>query len=284
MSFKLIDEDKNSRDEKGRILTMLSFLDFRSISQEIFKVPRSLLFPMDDNALETPKWLHSLLKASGEWDLLKLEDLLTDFKDLSLLQLSASKPGALRLSLHPLISEWVKYRADLETRRQCLYEAILIVKMCLKTTNLLLSVEVQQQVLRHQYSCMENLRELQKEDSNFMNQSPFAEPFIFVEENMRTAQIIDEATRTLELDTLESSIQVQSMLDDKDLQQEKAILEWLSEYDSDSKQVDLISMAVEGTGQRFIHNIYFQEWLSRNYQILWTFGLRKLSLGQLNFN
>ena len=97
----------------------------------------------------------------------------------------------------------MKYRADLETRRECLYEAILIVKACLEaklrnTTKLLLSVEVQQQVLRHQYLCMENLRELQKEESGFMSQSPFLEAFNSSEENMRTAQIIDEATRTLE--------------------------------------------------------------------------------------
>ena len=48
---------------------------------------------MADNALETLKWLHLLLKTSGEWDLLKLEDLLTDFQYLSIVQLSASKPG-----------------------------------------------------------------------------------------------------------------------------------------------------------------------------------------------
>lgn len=40
MSFELIDEDRKSREEKGKVLTMLSFLDFRGISQEIFKVPR----------------------------------------------------------------------------------------------------------------------------------------------------------------------------------------------------------------------------------------------------
>jgi hypothetical protein len=42
MSFELIDEDENDRTEKGQILTMLSFLDFRNISQEIFMIPRNL--------------------------------------------------------------------------------------------------------------------------------------------------------------------------------------------------------------------------------------------------
>jgi hypothetical protein len=44
MSFELIDEDENDRTEKGQVLTMLSFLDFRNISQDIFKVPRHLAF------------------------------------------------------------------------------------------------------------------------------------------------------------------------------------------------------------------------------------------------
>lgn len=116
MSFELIDEVKSGRDEKGKILTMLSFLDSRGISQEIFSVPRALATSSNAGPPETPSWLKSLLKGDGNWDLLKLEDPLTDLNALSLIHLSSHKPGVLQISLHPLVSEWMKYRADLEIR------------------------------------------------------------------------------------------------------------------------------------------------------------------------
>ncbi|KAL8729858.1 MAG: hypothetical protein Q9181_004854 [Wetmoreana brouardii] len=271
MSFDLIDEDKGNRDEKGRILTMLSFLDFRSISQEIFKVPRSLATSLNVNRLETPKWLHLILKGDGDWDLLKLEDLLTDFKDLSLIQLTAPGLGALQFSLHPLVSEWVKYRADPETRTQCLYEAILIVKLCLEAklhlpTKVLLSVEAEQEVFRHQFSCMENLRTLQTEDSKLMGQSPYPEPSASSEARRR------RATRMLERDVRDWSIQVQSMLSVPELQQEQAILNWLCSDDSSRIMFDLVSRTMEGTGQWFVHEIDVQNWLSSDYQMLWVVG------------
>ncbi|KAL8913270.1 MAG: hypothetical protein Q9171_001917 [Xanthocarpia ochracea] len=184
MSFELIDEEKSRRDEKGKVLTMLSFLDSRGISQEIFNIPRVLATRPNAGALETSKWLKSLLNVHGNWDLLRLEDLLTDLSVLNLIQLTAHKPGAIQISLHPLISDEAKHKS---------------------ATELLLSVEFGEEVFRHQFACMENLRDLQREDSGFMGQSPFAEPITSPEANMGRVQKLDEAIRTLELDTRERS-------------------------------------------------------------------------------
>ncbi|KAL9001420.1 MAG: hypothetical protein Q9188_005463 [Gyalolechia gomerana] len=224
-----------------------------------------------------PRWLHILLKADGEWDRIKLEELLNDFKKLSLVQLTAPKPDFLQVSLHPLVSEWIKYRTDLETRKQCLYEAMSIVKSCLDANlhdakKRLLSVDAQQQIFRHQVACMENLQHLQKEDSNFMKQSLFLEYPASQRNDTKSSQPTGEATRMLQEDTIDSSIQVQPILDDWHLQQELAILDRLSEDNSDKKQVDFLFKAMVGTGQWSLDSVESREWLCGVRLSLWLTG------------
>ncbi|KFY82422.1 hypothetical protein V498_08591 [Pseudogymnoascus sp. VKM F-4517 (FW-2822)] len=243
MSFELLDGDENERNEKGRILTMLSFLDFRNISQEIFRVPRRLAVAPAETTIDSPKWLQLLLTDNGDWDWSKFDELCHDFKDLSLLQLSPMGPGALQLSMHPLVSEWIKHRASLETKKECLLQAIAIVNMCLRVKLItierpLLSVETEQQFFRHQLSCIENLRELQKKDSTFLRD---LHPFL----------------RAVE--------------DDESLQYDKAILDWLGPNDID-RLAGYLSSVVKGTGQWLINHHAFQEWVQGKRQELWCLG------------
>lgn len=281
MSFELIDEEKSRRDEKGKVLTMLSFLDFRGISLELFSIPRALAAPFDAGALETPSWLKPLLKVDGNWDLLKLEDLLTDLNALSLIHLIAHKPGALEISLHPLVSEWIKYRADLETKRQCLYEAISIVKTCLQAyskdaTKLLLAMEAGDEVFRHQASCMENLRDLRRQNRDLMGQSLFVEHTATSSKaNTRRAPKFGKVMWTLELDFRRVSKKHQSMLNDHDLQQKRAVLDWLSHHTSDVQYAEILTRTAESTGQWLLDTPDFEEWLSGAHQGLWVHGIRE---------
>lgn len=115
-----------------------------------------------------------------------------------------------------------------------------IVKSCLDANlhdakKRLLSVDAQQQIFRHQVACMENLQHLQKEDSNLMKQSLFLEYPASQGNDTKSSQSTGEATRMLQVDTIDSSIQVQPILDDWHLQQELAILDWLSEDNSDKE-------------------------------------------------
>jgi hypothetical protein len=281
MSFELIDQDQNGRTEKGRILTMLSFLDFRDISQEIFKIPRRLAVIPAGAASEPPKWLKLLLTNNGEWDWSKLEDLFLDFKELSLLQLSPLGPRGFRLSMHPLVSEWIKHRANLETKRECLLQAIAIVNMCLRVKLLtvkrpLLSAETEQQFFRHQLSCTENLRELQKKDSTFLSDLypfPEAEDLDATDAAKRETLRTYETTKVIQDDLLEVSNQVQALLDDEKLQYDKAILDWLGENELD-KLDHYLSLAVKGTGKWFVDHPVFQEWAQGKHRELWCYGLR----------
>lgn len=171
LSYGLIDDDDNGRTRKGAILTMLAFLDFRSISRELFNVPRQLLTLEKSKEgvldLVEPPWLREMLRNDGAWDLLKIDDLLDDFKDLSLLQISERwHQGAFKISLHPLVAEWIKYRAraDRSTEMQCLFQASVLVAACMKAlagsgVSRLLSDQAQQEVLKHQAACLANLDE-----------------------------------------------------------------------------------------------------------------------------
>lgn len=171
LSYDLIDDDDQGRIRKGAILTMLAFLDFRSISRELFNVPRQIstheTSKEDVLDLVEPPWLREVLRNDGAWDLLKIDDLLDDFKDLSLLQISERwQQGAFKISLHPLVAEWIKYRAraDRSTEMQCLFQASVLVAACMNAlaksqVSRLLSDQAQEEVLKHQTACLANLDE-----------------------------------------------------------------------------------------------------------------------------
>lgn len=137
MSFNLLDANKKTRLEKWHILVMLSFLNFRDIPPEIFKVPCLAVLPdifatkFPEVHLNPPKWIQLLVTEDRKWDYLKVEDLLFDFKDLSLVQLLPVEHGTFRLSIHPLVSEWIQYRTDFESKLRCQIQAMFIVKDCL---------------------------------------------------------------------------------------------------------------------------------------------------------
>ncbi|CZR60294.1 uncharacterized protein PAC_10190 [Phialocephala subalpina] len=277
MSFQLIDELEEARSQKGNLLTMLSFLDFRSISQEIFEVPRDLSFLPTSGAVDgiaSPKWLQNLLAQNGDWDWLKLEDLFLDFRDLSLLQISGLGPRTLRLSMHPLVSEWIKYRSDIQTKRECLLQAIITVNVCLHAKLLtlerhLLSDDAEQQFLRHKVSCVQNLQEIQRRDSSFLSD---LQPFGEANEPQSSADVgKNEIIRTIQNDTSKVSDQVQLLLDNKDLQYDKAVLEWLAPDNSD-KLLDNLRLAAMGTGAWFINHAVFQQWAQGKDSELWCFG------------
>ncbi|KFY78964.1 hypothetical protein V498_09003, partial [Pseudogymnoascus sp. VKM F-4517 (FW-2822)] len=207
-------------------------------------IPRRLAIAPAETTIDPPKWLQLLLADNGEWDWGKFDELCHDFKELSLLQLSPMGPGALQLSIHPLVSEWIKHRADPDAKRECLLQAIAIVNMCLRVKLLtierpLLSVETEQQFYRHQLSCTENLRELQKKDSTFLRD---LRPFL------------------------------EAVEDDESLQYDKAILDWLGPNDFD-RLADCLSLVVKGTGKWLINHHLFQEWIQGKHQELWCFGI-----------
>jgi hypothetical protein len=164
----------------------------------------------------------------------------------------------------------------------------------------MLSTETEQQVLRHQFSCSENLRELQKEDSSFLKDlHPFQE-FVHpstgedtvhetvdtVHETVKSTRRLVESSALLTKNLLQSlseaSNQVQDKLYDDQLQYDLAILDWLAPSYSD-RQPHLLHKAAEGSAKWFIDEPLFQAWIKGEYQDLWCYGSRESHLTNQEF-
>lgn len=118
---------------------MLSLLDYRNISTEMFKKPR--MIRDHGSRHQDPPWVQRVLKRDGDWNIQSLDQLFYDFRDLSLLQTSEDSSGpirkdTIRISMHPLVAEWVQTRANANPSRkqECLLQAILVVASRLKAS------------------------------------------------------------------------------------------------------------------------------------------------------
>ena len=253
--------------------------------------PRSLVPSVNVDTQEIPTWLQNLLKADGRWDLTKLEDLLTDFRSLSLIELTASEPGRFRLSLPPWVSEWIKCRADLATRRQCLFEATRIVNMCLEgkalnVTRFNLSVEAEHQTLQHQSSCVEHIRQSRHEDRGLTEYAAFAKYWAIFEAAASTVYNAQEGTLRFEeaaqegegIDESISELERDAPTHGQETigwQSTQALLNWLSEDDNGSRLLDLTSRSDNQILQWLLDRLEFQAWSRTECQTLWIHGRGK---------
>ncbi|KAI9888239.1 MAG: hypothetical protein M1814_000936 [Vezdaea aestivalis] len=197
LSYDLIYGDAQYRVRKGAIFAMLAFLDFRGISREIFNNMLDLV---------QPPWLQDLLREDGNWDFLRIDKMLDDFHDLSLVQISErARQGAFRIALHPLVAEWIKWkaRADGTMEIQCLAQASVLVVLCMKALveaqmPIQLSSQAQQEVTKHYEACMANLDNFRSSIAS-SNRSAKAEA-VFVQSilaGIKEPQSSEEQTITL---------------------------------------------------------------------------------------
>lgn len=304
LSYDLIDDDDQGRVRKGAILTMLAFLDFKSISRELFNVPRQL--STHDTSKEgvldlvEPPWLREILRNDGAWDLLKIDDLLDDFKDLSLLQISERwQQGAFKISLHPLVAEWIKYRAraDRSTEMQCLFQASVLVAACMKAlaqsqVSRLLSDQAQDEVLKHQTACLANLDEfrssgtrpeipgelkaifLQPATAETQDQKSYRQlhqrpvPFISPLRAKECVLSVNQSSTTSNHITSHPfqhrlgtlARAVQIQRDDRTAQQRTALIKWLSPEPHDARYNALRMTMLAHDGDWLFKHPSFREW------------------------
>lgn len=270
LSYGLIDVEEQSRQRKGALLTMLAFLDYRSISRELFDVPRGIQNLEADRGpileLIDPLWLREILRRDGNWDILQVEDRLDLFRDLSLLQiLDRSKRKAYKISFHPLVADWVRYRvhSDQLTERQCLFQASVLVLACLKDQvrpeiASLLSEQAREEVMRHQSACLIMLNKLRKEDSS----SPFA---------LAIQMVLTEIQQLPKL--------IQESRDKRSAQHTRNVLQWLSPHSQRELYHQYQSSRVPGTCDWINHKDAFVQWEAGQASILLIGGQRKSSTG-----
>ena len=115
LSFELITGDDTTREDKEHVLTLMAFFDGKELSDSLF----------EPYAIENSEWMTSCTK-DNEWDGYEFQDILTELRNLSLLQsLQINAEGA-SFSLHPLIQDWIKLRASSESRQSYAKEAVLV--------------------------------------------------------------------------------------------------------------------------------------------------------------
>ena len=114
LSFEQLSGDNREKGYKERFLTLAAFFDNKEIAERYFKA----LY----NA-EKPAWM-TRFGTDGKWDTFKFEDLLTEFRKLSLLQTLTRRDDQSYFSFHPVVRDWIQLRIDLERQQQALVELI----------------------------------------------------------------------------------------------------------------------------------------------------------------
>jgi len=117
LSLDCLSGNEVQREAKIHLLTVSGFFS-TELSEEIFS---RYFLASDDH----PDWIVTLL-SSNEWDEDDFYDILSEFRNLSLLQSLKRGPQGLEFLLHPLISEWIKLRVSPLLREYYTQEAILI--------------------------------------------------------------------------------------------------------------------------------------------------------------
>lgn len=124
LSFGLVTGDDTVRKDKEHILTLMAFLDGKEIFDTLFT----------PYASENSEWMTSCMR-NNTWDKYEFQDILTELRNLSLLQSLQINIERASFSLHPLIQDWIKLRASLEPQQSYAKEAILVLGSFLNHQN-----------------------------------------------------------------------------------------------------------------------------------------------------
>ena len=114
LSFEQLSGDNREKGYKEHFLTLAAFFDNKEIAEHYFKG----LY----NA-EKPAWM-TIFVTDEKWDTFKFEDLLTEFRKLSLVQTLTRRNDQSYFSFHPVVRDWIQLRVNLEKQQQALVELI----------------------------------------------------------------------------------------------------------------------------------------------------------------
>jgi hypothetical protein len=301
LSFDSIDDNIENRSRKGAVLTMLAFLDFRKISNEIFQIPRDLGASDAPPRINTPSWLRLLLDHSGNWDIPRIDGLIRDFHDLSLLSATQlSRQGTWAISLHPLVAEWIRHRVGVtaELKLECLLQAFNLVKICLRalrdgTASRWVSSEMQDEIMKHEAACHKARGELAQQEPKLASKIGGAAQMLpelvlppkDIERDSSSSQSLKSLgpapTHTPQVadDTMDATHILahiaRDVRDDRNRQVRSNILSWLSAIEMQVTHHSISERRLEGTcSWIFKHNQYLR-WIDDDFDLLYCAGPRK---------
>ena len=122
LSFEQLSGDNREKGYKEDFLTLAAFFDNKEIAEHYFKA----LYKA-----ERPAWM-TIFVTDEEWDTFKFEDLLAEFRKLSLVQTLTRRSDQSYLSFHPVVRDWIQLRVDLQKQQQALVELIAALEYSIK--------------------------------------------------------------------------------------------------------------------------------------------------------
>ncbi|KAH0536108.1 hypothetical protein FGG08_006994 [Glutinoglossum americanum] len=155
LSFRQVGKNEDERAMICHFLTLSAFFDATKIGENLFRRLAS--------ASEPPQWV-GLFTSEGVWDGYKYQDILVELRKLSLLQSLDTGTEETRFSLHPLVVEWLKLRADQESRQRYALEAIVVLGDCISAQDQgTIPLQIKLDTLSHVDMCLRNDKEYSQE-------------------------------------------------------------------------------------------------------------------------
>ena len=102
--------------ELEKVITLFAFFDPVNIGERFFSNE------VDDGNLTTSPM--SIFRDDGDWNHLGFEDVVVKMQELSLLQFSHCNESEITVSLHSMVSEWLRLRLDEDSQRRFLNTAV----------------------------------------------------------------------------------------------------------------------------------------------------------------
>jgi hypothetical protein len=272
ISFNLLRNDNslwditNDRQNKGQILTMFACFNAQNVSLQLFTAPRtgpkSLVTEESETRQEGGNWLQPLLTDDSCWNLLKFDNVLEEFHQLSLIEDFALPPdrGFRQFSIHPLVKDWIRLRPTGRPHSQtCLLQAVQILINCLSAHfdpgEFSLPEHIQQEIPQHLAACEETFNEFKKSKR-------LSNP-VLVNTTLDKAK---ELTVRLEKEQLEIR-----------RQRWRCITQWLNGSEFPEGNIEqfgwLQHQRISGAGDWFLDSEKFKLWKDRPNQTLWCSGI-----------
>ena len=149
MSMSQYSSSKEERDQVDRMLLLLAILHHETINEQYFG---HLLECM----CKLPSWA-CRFETNGHWDGVKLQDALARLARLSLLQIVNWRSGHYDISIHPMVSDWLKLRVTDAKLVAAVAEAMEIVAAFIKCKHgRHMTFELRREIRVYVDSCMRN--------------------------------------------------------------------------------------------------------------------------------
>jgi Cdc6-like AAA superfamily ATPase len=263
LSFRLIrNEDPRTPEIKGHVLSLLSYLDARNISDEIFAEP---LIPLDAIGerlfRERPisKVIECFVLPGRTWDLYAFYFLIGELTTLSLIhQFGRSQDRKHRVfSVHPLVRDWIKIRSNADDREKCFLLAVTLLHACVTAQQ---SSSAGQQMSRSSELEIQILRHLEALDADARLEMKSAMPGSMFETLLPLIQQMSKIMTDIREEGLR--------------QQMRELGRWLFAKDPYQYHRSILNRAVPGTGSRVLDSPEFAQWgaSSGPSSILWLVG------------